>query len=81
MNNKELIEKCHALASEFYEPSIYCDRGCHVFKLGNYLTKAIPIIRAEMFKKIEEVNALRPYPHSGIVIEDIRWQSLKEGEA
>ena len=32
----------------------------------------------EILDKIEQANAVRPYPHSGIVIEEPRWQALKK---
>ena len=32
----------------------------------------------EVFERIVMINALRPYPYSGIYIEDVRWISLKQ---
>ncbi len=36
--------------------------------------------REKIFKEIEERNAVRPYPHTGIVLEEPVWQALKEGK-
>lgn len=47
-------------------------------KRGRSLQRAIDREKAsEIFEKIEEANIVRPYPHSGIVIEEPRWQAIK----